>query len=185
MIEQSEQITLVRRISQGDEQAFHDLYEATCRRVFHYLCRLTQDRHLAEDLAADTYVAVWKSSGKFRGDSQVITWIIGIARNIAMNEFRKNRRQEQELNEEIMTEASQFNNCATTESVQLLTDAINRLPVLQREIIDLVFMQGMNYEEISTIIDIPVNTVKTRVFHAKKKLRNTLHILGVKQDDIA
>lgn len=184
MINDSEHITLLRRISQGDEQAFHDLYEATSRRVYHYLCRLAQDRHLAEDLAADTYVAVWKSSGKFRGDSQVITWIIGIARNVAMNEFRKNRRQELELDEDFRTEPSQFNDCAATESVLMLTEAITRLPVLHREIIDLVFMQGMRYEEIAKIIDIPVNTVKTRVFHAKEKLRNTLHLLGVKKDDL-
>lgn len=185
MIEESELITLIRGIAQGDEQAFESLYAATRRRIFTYLYRFAQDRTLAEDLAAETYVAVWKSSGRFRGDSKVITWIIGIARNIAMNEFRKNRGLEQELDEEVMTEPSQFNNCAATESFQLITDALNRLPVLHREIIDLVFMHGMNYEEISKIIDIPVNTVKTRVFHAKEKLRNTLDYMGVKKDDIA
>jgi RNA polymerase sigma-70 factor, ECF subfamily len=184
MIEERE-FNLVRAVGKGDAQAFEQLYEATNKRVFQYLCRFTNDRHLAEDLTMDTYTEVWKSAGRFRGESKVATWMIGIARNMAMNEFRKNGKIKlQELDEDITDPPAQFHACAGTETTKILAEALNRLPVSHREILDLVFLQGMNYEDISQIVDIPLNTVKTRVFYAKEKLRNALRFMGVTKDDL-
>ena len=99
MIEERE-FKLLKDVGKGDAQAFEQLYEATNKRVFQYLCRFTNDRYLAEDLTMDTYAEVWKSAGRFRGESKVATWMIGIARNMAMNEFRKNNKMRtQELDE--------------------------------------------------------------------------------------
>ena len=172
-------------MGKGDAQAFEQLYEATNKRVFQYLCRFTNDRYLAEDLTMDTYAEVWKSAGRFRGESKVATWMIGIARNMAMNEFRKNNKMRtQELDEGMSEPPAQFHACAGTETTEILAEALNRLPISHREILDLVFLQGMNYEDISHIVDIPLNTVKTRVFYAKEKLRNTLRFMGVTKDDL-
>ena len=184
MIEERE-CKLLKEIEKGDAQAFEQLYEATNKRVFQYLCRFTNDRHLAEDLTMDTYAEVWKSAGRFRGHSKVTTWMIGIARNMAMNEFRKNGTIKiQELDEDITDPPEQFHACAGKETTQILAEALTRLPISHREILDLVFLQGMNYEDISKIIDIPLNTVKTRVFYAKEKLRNALRFMGVTKDDL-
>jgi RNA polymerase sigma-70 factor, ECF subfamily len=176
---------LLKDVGKGDAQAFEQLYEATNKRVFQYLCRFTNDRHLAEDLTMDTYAEVWKAAGRFRGESKVATWMIGIARNMAMNEFRKNKTMRtQELDEQMSDPPAQFHACAGTETTQILAEALNRLPISHREIIDLVFLQGMNYEDISQIVEIPLNTVKTRVFYAKEKLRDALHLMGVTKDDL-
>jgi RNA polymerase sigma-70 factor (ECF subfamily) len=184
MIEERE-FRLLRDVGKGDANAFEQLYETTNKKVFQYLCRFTNDHHLAEDLTMDTYAEVWKSAGRFRGESRVATWMIGIARNMAMNEFRKNNRiRIQELDEDITDPPEQFHVCAGTETTQILTDALNRLPVRHREILDLVFLQDMNYEDISQIVDIPLNTVKTRVFYAKEKLRDILRLMGVAKDDV-
>jgi RNA polymerase sigma-70 factor, ECF subfamily len=184
MIEERE-FNLIKDVGKGDAQAFEQLYETTNERVFQYLCRFTNDRHLAEDLAIDTYAEVWKSAGRFRGESKVTTWLIGIARNMAMNEFRKNNKMRtQELDEGMSHPPAQFHACAGTETTQILAEALNHLPISHREILDLVFLQGMNYEDISQIVDIPVNTVKTRVFYAKEKLRNILHLMGIAKDDL-
>jgi RNA polymerase sigma-70 factor (ECF subfamily) len=175
---------LIKAVAEGNEHAFRELYETTQRKVFHYLYRFTNDRHMAEDLVVDTYVEVWKSARKFRGESRVLTWIIGISRNIAMNAFRQNRVKESELDENMMSPPEQFQNCAGNEVNQILKDALNSMPVIHREILDLVFLQGMHYEEIARIVQIPVNTVKTRVFHAKEKLRSVLKYMGVTKNDL-
>jgi len=139
---------------------------------------------MAEDMMIDTYTEVWKSAKRFRGESKVLTWIIGISRNLAMNEFRKNRIKEHELNENMMIQPEQFHNCAGAEITQILEDALTRLPNNHREVLDLIFLQEMNYEDISQIINIPVNTVKTRVYYAKEKLRDILNFMGVTKDDL-
>ena len=104
---------------------------------------------------------------------------------MAMNEFRKNNKMRtQELDEGMSDPPEQFHACAGKETTQILAEALNHLPGSHREILDLVFLQGMNYEDISRIVDIPLNTVKTRVFHAKEKLRNALRLMGVTKDDL-
>lgn len=184
MIEERE-FKLIRDVGKGDAEAFEQLYETTHKRVFQYLCRFTNDRYLAEDLTMDTYAEVWKSAGRFRGESKVATWLIGIARNMAMNEFRKNNKMKtQELDEGMSNPPAQFHACVGTETAQILAEALNRLPISHREILDLVFLQGMNYEDISQIVGIPLNTVKTRVFYAKEKLRDALRSMGVAKDDL-
>lgn len=175
---------LIKAVSGGDEHAFKELYETTQKKVFQYLYRFTNDRNMAEDLVIDTYVEVWKSAKRFRGESRVLTWIIGISRNIAMNAFRQNKAKEYELSEDMMRPPEQFQKCAGNEVTQILEDALNRLPMSHKEILDLVFLQGMNYEDISQVIHIPVNTVKSRVFYAKEKLRDVLKFMGVAKDDL-
>lgn len=175
---------LIKAVSRGDEQAFKQLYETTHKKVFQYLYRFTNGHNMAEDLVVDTYVEIWKSAKSFRNESKALTWIIGISRNIAMNAFRQNKMKEYELDEDMMRPPEQFQNCAGNEITHILKDALNRLPTSHREILDLVFLQGLHYEDIARIVRIPVNTVKTRVFHAKEKLRNALHAMGVTKDDL-
>jgi len=169
---------------EGDEDSFARLYEISSRRVFQYLCRLTHNQAMAEDILLDTYTEVWRSARKFRGYSRVLTWITGIARNLTLNEFRRRKMIECEIDEEIASPPGQFSECANAEISQLLEKALDRLPAKQREALDLLFMQGMRYEDISRIMDIPVNTVKTRVFYAKEKLKNILALMGVKRSDL-
>jgi RNA polymerase sigma-70 factor (ECF subfamily) len=175
---------LLGSVSAGDEDSFSRLYEITSRRVFQYLCRLTHNKTMAEDVLIDTYTEIWRSARNFRGHSRVLTWITGIARNLALNGFRKCRMTECEIDADMTSPPEQFGECVNAEMSRLLQRACDRLPANQREALDLLFMQGMRYEEISAIMDIPVNTVKTRVFHAKEKLRSILAQMGVKKSDV-
>jgi RNA polymerase sigma-70 factor (ECF subfamily) len=171
-------------IAGGDEHAFRQLYDCTCEKTFRYLFRLTADRQAAEDLMIDTYTQVWKSAGQFGGRSRVQTWIIGIARNLAMSDFRKKRWKEVEIGEETPCMPSQFQDCASEERVGRLAEALNRVPLPHREVLDCVFLQDMRYEDISRLMGIPVNTVKTRVFYAKEKMREILRAMGYRKDDL-
>ncbi len=176
---------LLERISNGDEKAFRKLYLDTHKAVFAYIYRLCKDYEKAEEIMVKTYTEVWKSASKFKGESKVITWIYGIARNITMSELRKRfKLKEIELNENFVSSDDPFLKYAGNELKFLLKQAINELPFKYKEILDLVFFHGLKYEEISQILGIPVNTVKTRVFNAKKKLKEILNKKGVRQEDV-
>lgn len=178
---------LLKLVSKGDERAFRALYEKTYKMVFAYIYRLCRNHKLAEDIMCKTYVEVWKSASKFKGESKVETWILGIARNITFREFKIKsmlEKTEFELNENLPSHKDPFSQYAETELIFLLKEAINKLPVKYREVLDLVFFHNLKYEEISKILKIPINTVKTRVFLAKKKLKEILNKMGVKKEDV-
>ena len=184
MDEEGLTLKLLDGVAKKNEKEFAQLYMITQKRVFHYLFRLTKSYETAEDLLMETYTEVWKSAKKFRSDSKVLTWMIGIARNLAMNEIRKNKKLESELAEDLGYPSEQLSHSERTEKLQILQEALNRLSFEHRETLDLVFLQGMGYEDIAQIIHIPVNTVKTRVFYAKEKLRTIITRMGIEKDDL-
>ncbi len=87
-------IELLERISKGDEGAFRQLYDQTHKQVYFYLYRLVHRREMAEDILMETYTGVWRCANKFKGRSRVATWMLGIARNLAMNELGKFKKHE-------------------------------------------------------------------------------------------
>lgn len=184
MIEEEFINLLLSNVSEGDDDAMGQLYEFTHKKVFNYLYRLTNDLQMAEDLLIATYTEVWRGAKKFQNRSKVITWILGIARNLTMNEFRKNKIVWEDMDENMSCQPEQHHNSAAAETTRLLTEALNCLPVIHREVLDLVFLQELRYEDISLIMNVPVNTVKTRVFHAKEKLSDALALMGVEKDDL-
>jgi RNA polymerase sigma-70 factor (ECF subfamily) len=176
-------LELMRRISGGDEEAFRELYDLTHKKVYFYLYRLVHGKQTAEDILVETYTEVWRSAKKFRGHSKATTWIMGIARNLAMNELGKFRRHDNiddfpNLSNGVMPDPEPM------DRQRLLKEAMIKLPTKHREILDLVFFHDMTYPEVSQMLDIPVNTVKTRVFYAKETLKNALSSMGVKKDDL-
>jgi RNA polymerase sigma-70 factor (ECF subfamily) len=126
---------------------------------------------------------VWKGAARFRGRSKVKTWIFGIARNLAMNELRKNRHHANIDDYQHIADDGQPNP-EDADRRRFLLKAMNMVSDKHREVLDHVFFQQMNYQEIADLLGISVNTVKTRVFYAKSALRNVLDELGVTQDEI-
>jgi RNA polymerase sigma-70 factor, ECF subfamily len=165
---------LLEKVVKKDSRAFEALYELTSRSIFFYLYRLLQNREAAEDIHVEVYTQVWKNAGGFRGKSRVRTWMFGIARNLAYNEMRReNIRQTQDLNETFSDEKTQriYADFAQQQHIQKAMAAIS---VKHREILDLVFYHDLSYQEISSLLDIPENTVKTRVYYAKAAIREIL-----------
>lgn len=167
----------------GETQAFEALYQRYHARVYQYLRMRTYDDTLAEEVLADVMVAVWKSAGNFKGGSQVSTWIFGIARNKIMDVFRQRTRAESRsvnLAEEAGLPDPGVNleeevDQKTTGA--LVQNALTKLSKEHQEIIYLAFFEGMPYQDIATLINASVNTVKTRVFYAKQKLKGVLGTL--------
>jgi RNA polymerase sigma-70 factor (ECF subfamily) len=167
----------IRKIASGDRAAFEALFHAYKRRLLGYLYRMTGDATRAEELVSDVLVEVWKSAGRFQERSSVSTWIFGIAHHKAVDELRRRagKGTAVEVPEDLADAAE------TPERTAILGDRNARLrAVLQqltpehREVLELAFFQGRLVEEIAGILSCPVNTVKTRMFYARKKLRELL-----------
>lgn len=174
---------LLEKVAEGDHAAFRELYESMSRSVYFYLYRILRDESLAEDVQVEVFTQVWKGAGRFRGQSQVKTWIFGIARNLAMNALRKHRYH---------ANIDDFRDIADdgqpdpedADRRRFLQKAMDMLSDKHRDVLDYVFYQQMTYQEIADILDISENTVKTRVFYAKAALRKAIGKLGVKRDEI-
>ncbi len=174
---------LLGKVSEGDERAFNELYHLTHRKVYSYLYRLLQQKSIVEDVLVETYTEVWRGAKKFKGYSRGVTWILGIARNLAMNELRKTKFHEDIDDFPELPNGKELD-VEGPDRRRLLRKAMASLSTKHREVLDLVFFQEMNYQEVSEILRIPVNTVKTRVFYAKEVLKVALKEMGVERDAV-
>jgi RNA polymerase sigma-70 factor, ECF subfamily len=165
---------LIARIAEGDRKAFEELYYLYHRRLARFLTRLTRRYDIAEEVVNDTFWVVWRKAKSFRGDSQPSTWIFGIAYRKARNAFRSSARlAEKNLQAELLPPTDE-EPAGTEELRDWLTRALAELPVEQRLAVELCYELGHSCEEIAKIMDCPVNTVKTRLFHARAKLQRLL-----------
>ena len=173
------EVELISRIAQGDRKAFEELYGLYHRRLARFLTRLTKRYDVAEEVINDTFYIVWRKAGDFRGESQPSTWILGIAYRKARNAFRSASRILAVENPEAPLPPLTSDESLRTEELRdWLVHALVQLPVEQRLAVELCYELGYSCEEISTIMSCPVNTVKTRLFHARAKLQKLLPALG-------
>jgi RNA polymerase sigma-70 factor, ECF subfamily len=172
---------LVEAIAEGDKHAVSVLFARHGVRVYRFILRMTRHHSLAEDLANEVFLEVWRQAGKFEARSQVSTWLLAIARFKALGAMR--RLQREEFNDEAI--AAIEDPADSPEAIVEKTDRVNelrkcltRLSPDHREIIDLVYYHEKSIAEVSEIVGIPPGTVKTRMFHARKKLAMLLQETG-------
>ena len=175
---------VIKRIARKDEKAFRELYENTSKKIYHYLLGMLKDPRKAEDIMIDTYTEVWRCAGKFRGDSKVSTWITGIARNLAFKEFRRKKLMTNSIEEHLHSLPAKEVAIDSFVRTDLLRKAMKKLSFAHKEILELVFYHEMSYKEISELLGIPVNTVKTRVYYAKENLKQVFVRMGIEKNDI-
>ncbi len=173
---------LLQQTSRGDRRAFSSLYKATHQQIYVYLHRIAHGSNCIEDILAETYIQVWKSSNKFLGKSKVLTWMIGISRNLALKEIGRTKYHDDIQNHpEISAGSIDFDEGSSKE---ILSMALGSISIRHREILDLAFYQDLPYKEIAHILGIPENTVKSRVFYAKVALKSVLEKMGINRSDI-
>jgi RNA polymerase sigma-70 factor (ECF subfamily) len=164
---------LIERVAAGDKLAMRALFARHQTHVFRFLCGIVRDQSQAEDLLNDVFIDVWRQAGRFEGRSSVSTWLLAIARFKALSSLRRPR--EAELDEDKAAEIEDVADDPETtaqkqDKSEILRTCLAGLSTEHREIIDLVYYQEKSVEECATIVNIPVNTVKTRLFHARKRL---------------
>ncbi len=165
------ELSLLRRVADRDRDAFTDLYRSYHARLFKFVYRLTSSYTIAEELETEVMLAVWDKAAGFREASRVSTWIFGIAYKMALRRLTRERLQ--------VPASDRFDELAaasdtTGETEDWVRQAILCLPPAQRITVMLVFYLGLTYEETAAVTGCPVNTVKTRMFHARRKLKEFL-----------
>lgn len=165
------ELELLRLTAQGDREAFREIYLAYHRRLGRFLMRMTFRHDVIEEVINDTLWTVWRKAAEFRGESQVSTWIVGIAYRRALKALRASHAARALPADDALQSVDP--QCANDDR-QWLDRALAELPFEQRMVLELSYLLGHSCEEISVIMQCPVNTVKTRMFHAREKLRASL-----------
>jgi RNA polymerase sigma-70 factor (ECF subfamily) len=173
---------LIRSMADGDKRALKILYVRHHARVYRFLIRLVGSEAMAEEIANEVFLEAWRRADKFEGRSQVATWLLAIARFRAITECR--RRSEAQLDDSV---AAVIEDSSDTPSVSLekrersdiLQRCLAKLTPLHREVINLIYYQGKKIEEVAQSTGAPVNTIKTRMHHARSRMAELLSEAGV------
>jgi RNA polymerase sigma-70 factor, ECF subfamily len=176
-------VALIRSIGAGDKHAMQVLFARHNVRVFRFLVRLVGDKSAAEDLVSEVFLDVWRRAGRFEGRSQVATWLLAIARYKALSALQ--RRSTEKLDEDVAAaiEDPQDSPEVTIQNQQtsgiLLECLKKRLSPAHREIVDLVYYHEKSINEVAEITGIPPNTVKTRMFYARRRIAELMAAQGI------
>jgi RNA polymerase sigma-70 factor, ECF subfamily len=178
---------LVERCKGGDTQAFNALVARHQHRVVNIAFRFVRDPDRAHDLAQEAFLSAFRNLGKFRGDSAFSTWLFRITYNVCMDELKKRRRAPEQSveafygDDEGDTELRIPDGGDTPEEAaerierrRAVWRALDRLPTHHREVIVLFDIEGVPYEEMATILECPIGTVKSRLSRARKALLDEL-----------
>ena len=173
---------LVQLIASGDKKALQVLFARHNVRVFRFVLRFLGDESVAEDLVSEVFFDVWRQANRFESRSQVSTWLLAIARNKALSVLR--RRTTEELDEEVaeFIEDPSDNPEVAMQKTQrnaVLQDCLGQLSPAHREIVDLVYYHEKSIDEVAEIIGVPQNTVKTRMFYARKRIAELMTAKGI------
>jgi len=172
---------LVSRVASGDRAAVRLLFMRHHARIYRFVARQTGSEMMADDIANEVFLELWRQAPAFEGRSEVSTWLLGIARFKALSMLRK--RKEVAIDEDA---AAAIPDSADSPEVALMKDdkasalrrMVNALPEEHRTVIDLAYYHAKSVTEIGEILSIPVATVKTRMFYARRKLGEALQAAG-------
>jgi RNA polymerase sigma-70 factor (ECF subfamily) len=171
-----DEVALLHRVASKDRYAFELLYRSYYRRLTRFLEQTTRAPQLIGEILDDTMLVVWEKAATFNGESLASTWIFAIAYKKAMKALKRERRSVAILSDDdaLASADSPETEFIERESRLALRRLLAALSVEQRAVIELTYYHGCAYKEIATIIGCPVNTVKTRMFYAHRKLKAIL-----------
>ena len=170
------QVRLLGRVAAGDLRAFEQLYRSYHARLTRFLDRMTRRRSLVEEVLNDTMLVVWNRADRFNGTSKVCTWIFAIAYRKALKALQRHDEavEDAEPDQRAASDEGPERQMQQRQASMGLVRALDALSIDHRMVVELAYFHGMGYREIAEIVDCPVDTVKTRMFHARRRLRTLL-----------
>jgi len=174
--------TLVRLIAAGNREAMALLYARHKTTVYRFILRMTGNANTSDDLVSEVFLDVWRAAANFQAKSRVSTWLLAIARYKTLS---LTRRRADELWDERAAAAVEDGADDPETTVDRLTrgavvrNCLTRLSPVHRQVMDLAYYHERTVEEIATILDIPINTVKTRMFYARSRMNHLLRQAGI------
>lgn len=174
--EQNDEARLIRRVAAGDRRAFEALYRLYHPRLTRFLFGMLRKPELVEEVLNDTLIAVWRRPDSYNGSSKLSTWIFAIAFRMALKARSRLDEpvEDKEADSRPSEEAGPEQQLGRRQAQDVLREALGSLSPDHRTVVDLTYFHEFGYREIAEIMDCPVDTVKTRMFHARRNLRNLL-----------
>lgn len=165
------------RVARGDVAAFDALFHCYAPRLGRFLGPTTRAGHLIDEIVNDTMLVVWRKAATFNRCSKVSTWILGIAAWRRLKALQRAGDATGSIDAEevaIPAESGPEGLLMRQDLRRQLSEAMDALPEEQRNVVRLTYFEGRTYAEIAVMIGCPVNTVKTRMFHARRRLKTLL-----------
>lgn len=167
---------LLARVSARDLRAFEKLYRIYQPRLARFLIAIVQRPQLVEEVLDDTMMVVWQTAANFRGSSKPSTWVFSIAYRKALKAKAKwpDPVEDEEYDTRVSNEPGPDDELHHQRLHDALIEAMSHLTPEHRAVVDLTYFHGMGYREIADIVECPVDTVKTRMFHARRRLKEAM-----------
>ncbi len=159
-------LTLLRRIARGDEEAFGRLYDAYSQPIYNYTLSLVKEPAAAEEILQEVFLAVWRGAHRFREQAQVKTWLFRIAHNQALTWLRQNKATVPLLEAEDIPDEVVLEDLFVDVDSAALRAALFQLGPKHLAVVELVFVYNLSYSEVADVVGIPLGTVKSRMSHA-------------------
>jgi RNA polymerase sigma-70 factor, ECF subfamily len=182
--QQMSDAALVGLIAQRDKHAMQVLFARYSVGIFRFLVRLVGSEPLAEDLASETFIEVWRHAGQYEARSLVSTWLLAIARHKALSDLR--RPSTDELDDKAAQSIEDLGDSPEAamqkrERTTILLHCLEQLSPPHREVIDLVYYHERSIADVARIIGVPENTAKTRMFYARRGIAKLMAAQGIER----
>ena len=171
---------IINQIIQGDTKAFSELVNRYKDLVYTLALRMLKNREEAEEVSQDTFIKVYKSLQKFKGDSKFSTWIYKVAYNSCLDRIKKNKKylNDVEINEftehQVKTVDNAFEALVEEERNRMIQECLNLLPSDDSFLLTLYYFEEQSLDEIANIVGLSANNVKVKLFRSRKKLTTIL-----------
>lgn len=180
---------LVKRVRAGDDEAFRCIFERYARPMVSFIYGMVGERHLAEELTQETFVRAYRSLSTLRSEPKISTWLFGIAKNVARETIRSQRKENIRVNIDDQAVMSLCDHQPMPDSQlldrerdQVIRDALNALDEDKRLVFTLKVFQQRSYEEIAEISGFSIAKLKTDLHRARMEMRRRIGpYMGVKQ----
>jgi RNA polymerase sigma-70 factor (ECF subfamily) len=169
-------IELLEKVRGGDRAAFEKLYRSYHPRLTRFLQTLIRRPTLVEEVLNDTMMVLWTRPDSFHGASKLSTWVFSIAYRKAMKGLRKQDEaiEDKDADRRVSLDAGPDDSSSRARVHRLLLEAMAELSPVHRAVVDLTYFHELGYREIALVLECPVDTVKTRMFHARRHLKKRL-----------
>ncbi len=181
---------LIKKILEGKKSSFEELMKKYNKKIFGFIFRMVRDEEIAIELTQDFFIKIFKILAKYNFEYKFSTWAYRICYNLVIDYVRKNQAyidsldddsvsQKQMLKSENYVAEDGFDKLAKEGLKEYIWEVVDTIPVKYRELILLRYLQGLKYDEIASITELPVGTVKNRIFKAKEILKTEIENDGM------
>lgn len=173
---------LLRRVATGDRDAFAELYDVTAPRVFGLVKRLLRDHAQSEEVTQEIFLEIWQTASRYDpSKGGAMAWMLTMTHRRAVDRVRASQAsRERDVRVGIRDRAADYD--AVVEDVEVrieserVKEAMMRLTELQRQAVQLAYFGGYSHREVSTMLKVPIGTVKTRLRDGMIRLRDELGV---------